>query len=518
MANPITATRASLLLRLQNANDVQAWDEFTQIYGPVIYRIALSKGLQAADAENLVQEVFMAVAKAIGDWLERNDRGSFRAWLLRIARNQTINMLTRRGTRPLGDDGSRAASMMANLHAPNELTRELDLEYQEALASPSAAVRSLASRAMIRGSAIDEATAIKILSDSDFGVRWQTVMGLIDTHNPAAFPALIDLIPDASEQDAIHLAKLLRHIAGSGPSLQTEGGQSEGLASKEEWLAWYSKNGHRITSEQISHGYSLVYNDTHIGELDLMGERVWMAEVRSKMKYNFHHIGTKVELLSNGNFLVNDAVQLLEFSRAGTLLEKHEFPKRIVSFRRIENGHILVAARTSLYRLNQSGRIVELYAHSLGNFRSVVGNTNGGFALMGSVYIPRPSRPIEEIRGELDKGPIPTGELLEFDGNGSIIRKSRLSQDEHGDNNWCIVMLSGGKVLVSRHRDVVELNQQRKVTRTFAKPDFTPDRVSQLSNGNILVSAFGNVQEYSMDGERRASMRFAKPFIFVARR
>ncbi|XZE35607.1 RNA polymerase sigma factor [Pirellulaceae bacterium SH501] len=123
-------TRASLILRLQDAEDLAAWEEFVSIYGPVVFRIAMSRGFQAADAENLVQEVLMSVAGAISSWLERDDRGSFRAWLLRIARNAAVDMITQKATRPLGRDGGEAQFHIVNLQAPSELSSALDLEYE----------------------------------------------------------------------------------------------------------------------------------------------------------------------------------------------------------------------------------------------------------------------------------------------------------------------------------------------------------------------------------------------------
>jgi RNA polymerase sigma-70 factor, ECF subfamily len=125
-----TATRASLILRLQDAADVAAWDEFAAIYGPVVYRVATRRGFQAADAENLVQEVFLAVANSVSPWLERNDRGRFRPWLLRIARNAAVDMLTERATRPLGRDGSAGEQLLANLSDGGELSSQLDWEYE----------------------------------------------------------------------------------------------------------------------------------------------------------------------------------------------------------------------------------------------------------------------------------------------------------------------------------------------------------------------------------------------------
>jgi RNA polymerase sigma-70 factor (ECF subfamily) len=123
-------TRASLILRLQDAEDMAAWDEFASIYSPVVFNVAANRGFQAADAENLVQEVFMAVASSISQWLQRDDRGGFRAWLLRITRNAAVDMITQKATRSLGRDGSVAQAHLANLPAPSELSSALDLEYE----------------------------------------------------------------------------------------------------------------------------------------------------------------------------------------------------------------------------------------------------------------------------------------------------------------------------------------------------------------------------------------------------
>lgn len=124
-------TRASLILRLHDAADVAAWDEFVAIYGPVVFRMATRQGLQAADAENLAQEVFVAVARSVSLWLEREHRGSFRAWLLRIARNLAVNMLTRRSTRSLGTGGVETEQQLAELPAPEtDVSSQFDIEYR----------------------------------------------------------------------------------------------------------------------------------------------------------------------------------------------------------------------------------------------------------------------------------------------------------------------------------------------------------------------------------------------------
>ena len=50
-------TRASLIVRLKDRADEEAWCEFVEVYRPLIYRLACRKGLQHADAEDLAQQV-----------------------------------------------------------------------------------------------------------------------------------------------------------------------------------------------------------------------------------------------------------------------------------------------------------------------------------------------------------------------------------------------------------------------------------------------------------------------------
>ena len=109
-------TRASLLWRLPNAEDAAAWEEFVAIYGRSVYRVARRMGLQSADADDLVQEVFAAVAGSISDWLLRTDRGQFRPWLFRIAKNAAVNVLSRSRFRPLG--GEISERILANQPDP----------------------------------------------------------------------------------------------------------------------------------------------------------------------------------------------------------------------------------------------------------------------------------------------------------------------------------------------------------------------------------------------------------------
>ena len=57
-------TRASLLVRIRNGRDQEAWQQFVQLYAPVVYGFARKRGLQDADAADVMQDVLRSVAGA----------------------------------------------------------------------------------------------------------------------------------------------------------------------------------------------------------------------------------------------------------------------------------------------------------------------------------------------------------------------------------------------------------------------------------------------------------------------
>jgi RNA polymerase sigma factor (sigma-70 family) len=131
---PTPETRETLIQRLPNGADVEAWELFVDIYGPLLFRLARGKGFQQADAEDFVQEVLSAVAKAVQRWVDDDDRGPFRIWLFRIAQNLAINFLTRPRHQRLGSGDSQVARLLNERPAASGDSSELFLaEYQREL-------------------------------------------------------------------------------------------------------------------------------------------------------------------------------------------------------------------------------------------------------------------------------------------------------------------------------------------------------------------------------------------------
>jgi RNA polymerase sigma-70 factor (ECF subfamily) len=122
-------TRPSLLLRVRDPRNEQAWEEFLEIYEPLVYRLARRKGFQDADARELTQEVFFAVSRAVDRWDPDRTRGTFRGWLFRIARNAMINHLNRQRRHPRGTGDTGMNEMLAEQPAANdEETAIVELE------------------------------------------------------------------------------------------------------------------------------------------------------------------------------------------------------------------------------------------------------------------------------------------------------------------------------------------------------------------------------------------------------
>lgn len=82
-------TRPSLLATLgDDPGGQSAWRDFFARYGPAIYRVARLRGLSDQDADDIVQQVMVAISSHIGDFQYDRDRGRFRHWVRTITENK----------------------------------------------------------------------------------------------------------------------------------------------------------------------------------------------------------------------------------------------------------------------------------------------------------------------------------------------------------------------------------------------------------------------------------------------
>ena len=121
-------TRSSLIAQIGYPEDREAWDQFVVIYRPVIYRMARRRGMQDADAQDLVQTVLMRVAGAIQGWEKLSPETRFRHWLRRVARNAIATAFSRQ-PKDAGVGGSEMLALLAEQAATAaDIERELSRE------------------------------------------------------------------------------------------------------------------------------------------------------------------------------------------------------------------------------------------------------------------------------------------------------------------------------------------------------------------------------------------------------
>ena len=104
----------SLLERIRS-RDQQAWSRFVALYGPLVYGWCRGWGMQQTDAQDVVQEVFGAVAGGIDGF--RKDRASdtFRGWLWTIARNKATTHFSQQSRRPQAVGGTDLHARLAEI-------------------------------------------------------------------------------------------------------------------------------------------------------------------------------------------------------------------------------------------------------------------------------------------------------------------------------------------------------------------------------------------------------------------
>jgi RNA polymerase sigma-70 factor (ECF subfamily) len=92
----LLATRRSLVDRLANWDDQRRWQEFFDTYWKLIYSAARKSGLTDAEAQEVVQETIITVAKKIGKLRYDPAIGSFKGWLLQITRWRIVDQFRKR--------------------------------------------------------------------------------------------------------------------------------------------------------------------------------------------------------------------------------------------------------------------------------------------------------------------------------------------------------------------------------------------------------------------------------------
>jgi len=121
-------TRASLIQRLKNSEDQASWQEFFETYSRLIYGVAVKRGLTKSEAQDVVQETMIAVARHMPAFKYDATIGSFKTWLLNMTRWRIADQLRKRlpvTALPEANDGTSHEDF-DNLGAASEVSPELE--------------------------------------------------------------------------------------------------------------------------------------------------------------------------------------------------------------------------------------------------------------------------------------------------------------------------------------------------------------------------------------------------------
>lgn len=108
-------TRLSLLSRLKNQSNEEAWEEFTEIYRPYLYRVIQNLNVRHEDIEDILQNIIVIAWEKLPEFKYDPHRGRFRSWLATVTRRDAIRYLKKQQAKK-------------EVHLDPEIEHQLDCE------------------------------------------------------------------------------------------------------------------------------------------------------------------------------------------------------------------------------------------------------------------------------------------------------------------------------------------------------------------------------------------------------
>ena len=121
-------TSASLLQRLRQPQQGDAWARFVALYTPLLLIWAHKAGLTADDASDHVQDVFVDLVQELPKFMYDRERGKFRCWLYTLFHNKIRDRFRRKRVVVGQANDAELASLAASAD-PNAFTEEEHLQY-----------------------------------------------------------------------------------------------------------------------------------------------------------------------------------------------------------------------------------------------------------------------------------------------------------------------------------------------------------------------------------------------------
>jgi RNA polymerase sigma-70 factor (ECF subfamily) len=104
------------------------------LYTPLLYQWCARSGVQGADADDVLQEVFRAAASHLDDFRRDRPGDSFRGWLRVITRNMVLLHFRKSARQPQAGGGTDAFTRLqevadpASVALPDEVDAEVEMD------------------------------------------------------------------------------------------------------------------------------------------------------------------------------------------------------------------------------------------------------------------------------------------------------------------------------------------------------------------------------------------------------
>lgn len=129
-----TFTSTALLEGLLEQQNAKAWQQFNQLYRPMVVAFARKLGLSEVDAEDAAQETLIAFVRAYRDGAYDRTKGRLRSWVFGIAHKKVLDIRRRWGREMVLADKTQGTAYMESLMSPEDMEKQLwEPEYHRAV-------------------------------------------------------------------------------------------------------------------------------------------------------------------------------------------------------------------------------------------------------------------------------------------------------------------------------------------------------------------------------------------------
>ncbi len=384
---------------------------------------------------------------------------------------------------PYADDDAVLDAVRAGLAATALRDGKPEKSVVEALKDTQAVRRGVAAEALARsGSAEQRQVARRFLKDPDKLIRLRVGLALVEAHDKAAVPPVIDLLAELPRDQVWQIEDLLYRLAGEQAPLNLAPGIDEPSRRRyrDAWSAWWSKQGERIDLAKLD-GSRKLLGYTLVVELGNRGGNVGMVVEYGPDGKPRWQIGDLVypmdaQVVAADRVLITEyqGRRITERNFKGEILWTKDVPNLPLAAQRLPGGATFIVSRNQLVELEPNGKEGFNYSRPTFDITCAQKMRNGHVAFLTQ-----------------------QGQFVVLDAAGKELKSFTLGPGHLYGGNF--EALPNGHFLVPLYNQskVVELDGDGKTVWEAAAP--APSCVQRLPNGNTLVGSMYNQQYVELD-------------------